>query len=81
MMVFAHGTTYNSAAQRMKISLWVVRNNHPFAIVADEGLLDIFHDLNNKCVTPSASTVSRDVKEIFKLTWTKVAAMLKVNIK
>jgi hypothetical protein len=79
MTAFAHGSTYNPATHRMKISLWVVHNNCPFAIVEDEGLLDIFHNLNSKCVTPSASTVSRDVKEIFQLTRTKVAAMLKVR--
>jgi hypothetical protein len=46
----------------------VVRRNRPFAVVEDDELLDIFHDLrlNSKCVTRSASTVSRDVKEIFK---------------
>ena len=63
----------------MKIALWVARHNCPFAIVEDEGLLEIFRDLNNKCVTPSASTVSRDIKEIFHITWVKVAAMLQVS--
>jgi hypothetical protein len=63
----------------MKVALWVVRRNRPFAIVEDQELLDIFHDLNNKCVTPSASTVSCDVKEIFHMTRVKVAGRLQVS--
>ena len=73
---FAHGSTYNPATHRMKIALWVVCHHRLFAIVEDEYLLEIFHDLNNKCITPSAGTVSRDVKEIFMLTRKKVAEML-----
>src|ERR1700733_3125815 len=65
---FAHGSMYNPATHRMKIALWVVCHHRLFAIVEDEYLLEIFHDLNNKCITPSAGTVSRDVKEIFMLT-------------
>lgn len=65
IIAFAQGSTYNPATHRMKIALWVTRRHRPFSIVEDPELLDIFHDLNNKVVTPSASTVSRDVKEIF----------------
>src|ERR1700733_3284599 len=62
---FAHGSTYNPATHRMKIALWVVCHYRLFAIVEDKYLLEIFHDLNNKCITPSAGTVSRDMKEIW----------------
>jgi hypothetical protein len=58
-----------------------VRRNRPFAIVEDPELLDIFTDLNNKVVTPSRYTVSRDVKEIFQISRVKVAEILKVNIR
>jgi len=64
----------------MKIALWVARRNRPFAIVEDDELLDIFRDLNNKVVTPSRYTVSRDVKEIFQMSRVKVAEILKVSI-
>jgi hypothetical protein len=64
----------------MQIALWVARHHHPFSIVQDEELLDIFHDLNSQCVTPSRVTVLRDVKEIFKLSRAKVAAILQVRI-
>jgi hypothetical protein len=78
MTAFTQGSTYNSATHQMKIALWVVQWSRPFAIVEDDELLDIFHDLNSKCTTPSASTVSRDVKEIFHMTQMRVAKMLQV---
>jgi len=62
----------------MKIALWVARCHRPFSIVEDEELLDIFHDLNAQCITPSRVTVSRDVMEIFKMTRVKVAKILQV---
>jgi hypothetical protein len=77
---FAQGSTYHPAKHQMQIALWVARHHHPFSIVQDEELLDIFHDLNSQCVTPSRVTVSRDVKEIFKLSRAKVAAILQVRI-
>jgi Na+-transporting NADH:ubiquinone oxidoreductase subunit NqrA len=64
----------------MKVALWVARRHRPFAIVEDPELLEIFHDLNNKCTTPSASTVSRDVKEIFQVSRKKVAQLLQVRV-
>lgn len=75
---FAQASTYNAATHRLKIALWVVHHSRPFSIVEDEYLLEIFYDLNNKCITPSASTVSRDAKEIFMITLKKVAEMLQV---
>ena len=71
--------TNHSATHHMKVALWVARCHCPFAIIEDPELLDIFRDLNNKCTTPSASTVSRDIKEIFQLTPKKVAQMLQVH--
>jgi Na+-transporting NADH:ubiquinone oxidoreductase subunit NqrA len=62
----------------MKIALWVARRHRPFSIVEDPELLDIFTDLNNKVVTPSRYTVSRDVKEIFQLSRKQVSELLKV---
>ena len=76
---YAQGSTYNPSTHRMKIALWVARHNRLFAIIEDKGLLEIFGDLNSKCVTPLANTVSCDVKEIFQMTRVKVAAMLQVR--
>ena len=79
LSVFVQGLTYHPATHHMKVALWVARHHCPFAIIKDPELLNIFHDLNNKCTTPSASTVSRDIKEIFQLTHKNVAQMLQVR--
>lgn len=76
MTVFAQGSTYNAATHRMKIALWIARRHRPFSIVEDPELLDIFRDLNSRVVTPSASTVSRDVKELFLLSRNTVGQRL-----
>jgi hypothetical protein len=76
---FAQGSTYAPHKFWMKIALWVARRNCPFAIVKDNELVEIFTDLNNKVEVPSQFTVSRDVKEIFELSWIKVAEILKVH--
>jgi hypothetical protein len=76
--IFAYGSTYDPVKHHVKIALWVARHHHPFSIVQDEELLDIFRDLNHKCITPSQVTVSRDVQEIFKMSQVKVANILQV---
>ena len=76
---FVQGSTYHPATHHMKVALWVAQPHCPFAIVEDPELLDIFHNLNNKCTTPLISTVSRDIKEIFQLTCKNVAQMLQVR--
>lgn len=76
MSVFAQGSSYSAASHRMKIALWVSRRHRPFRIVEDPELLDIFHDLNSRVITPSATTVSRDIKEIFLLSRKVVAKRL-----
>lgn len=63
----------------MKIALWIARRARPFSIVEDPELLDIFTDLNSKCITPSRYTVSRDIKEIFVLSREKVGEILQVS--
>jgi hypothetical protein len=80
MAVYSQGSTYNEATHRMKIALWISRRSRPFSIVEDEELLDIFHDLNARCVTPKRRTVSRDVQEIFALSRLKVGEMLRVCV-
>jgi hypothetical protein len=80
MQRFSQGSKYTPAKHRMKLALWVARRNRPFVIVEDPELLDIFLDLNSQCVTPSQSTVSRDIKEIFNISQKKVAAILQVRL-
>jgi hypothetical protein len=76
---FAQGSTYTPQKFRMKLAIWVARHHRPFAIVEDDGLIDIFMDLNNRVEVPLRFTVSRDVKEIFEMSRVKVAAILKVR--
>lgn len=76
MRVYAHGSQYNQARHRMKIALWIARHNHPFSIVEDEELLDIFSDLNSACVTPKRRTVSRDIQQIFFMSRENIGALL-----
>ena len=78
-MSFAHGSTYTPHKHRMKIALWIARHHRPFSIVEDPELIEIFTDLNNKVITPSRYTVSRDVKEIFLISRSKVSELLKVR--
>jgi len=80
MQAYSHGSKYTAAQHRMKLALWVARRNHPFAIVEDPELVDIFLDLNSHCVTPGRRTISRDIKEIFALSRTKVADILQVRL-
>ena len=75
---FAHGSTYSYPKFHVKLALWVARRHRPFSIVEDDELIDIFMDLNNKVEVPSRVTVSRDVKEIFQISRTKVAEILQV---
>jgi len=63
----------------MKIALWIARRHRPFSIIEDPELIDILVDLNSKVVTPSRYTVSRDVKEIFQMSRSKVSQILKVS--
>jgi hypothetical protein len=56
--------------------LWICRRRRPFAIVEDPELRVIFANLHAPVETPSASTVSRDVKEIFGYTKDNVIKVL-----
>lgn len=63
MTVFASGCTYKAARHRAHLVIWIARRRRPFAIVADPELLEIFAELHAPCKTPSASTISRDMKD------------------
>jgi len=76
---FAYGSTYSYPKFCVKLALWVACCHRPFSIVEDEELIDIFMDLNNKVEVPSHVTVSRDVKEIFQISQSKVVEILQVG--
>ena len=78
IIAYANGHTYTPARMRYLLAKWVSRRFRPFAIVEDPELIAIFQMLYGRAQIPSASTVSRDVKEIFELTKISVKQLLQV---
>ena len=77
---YANGTSYNPRHFRLKMSLWIAKRARPFAIVEDPEFIELLTILNDKVVTPSCSTVSRDIQEIFSISQRNVRAVLMVGI-
>ncbi|KAF5317564.1 hypothetical protein D9619_013219 [Psilocybe cf. subviscida] len=77
MVKYAHGSSYTEASHRVKIAIWISRRRRAFVIAEDSELLEIFTDLNADCVTPKRNTISRDIREIHKLTKESVIKILK----
>ncbi len=61
---------------RYLLAVWISRRHRPFLIVEDEELIAIFKMLYSKVEIPSASTISRDVREVFALSRKHVAKIL-----
>jgi hypothetical protein len=76
---FAHGSTYNKADFRYQTMLWVTQYHRPFVIVEDPPLQRMFKMLYAKVEIPSASTVSRDVKQAFLIAQKHVGKILQVS--
>lgn len=76
---FAHGSTYDKGTFRYLLVSWVARRHRPFAIIEDEELQKLFRMLYSRVEIPSASTLSRDVKETFVLAKRHVSEVLKVS--
>ena len=77
---FAHGSTYTKSEFRYLVSLWVMQCHRPFAIIEDPPLLRMLRMLYAKVDVPSATTVSRDVKEIFRISKVNVGKFLQVGL-
>jgi hypothetical protein len=75
---FASGTTYSPARFRYLLAMWCSRHYRPFNIVKDEELLDIFTMLYARIDVPHPVTVSRDVKEIFRISRENISKVLQV---
>ena len=77
----ASGSKYTKPSHRMKIALWLSNHHHPFSIIEDTKLLEIFTDLHPNCKTPKHHTISHDVKEMFflSLKWWAMGMMLQVG--
>lgn len=80
MHAFTHGTTYTDAGFRVFLALWTAASHRPFNIVNDPYLIRAFRMLNDRVQVPSAQTLSRDVKDIFKICGKKVKLLLNVSL-
>lgn len=59
---------------------WVSESMRPFSIVEDRGFQCLMKTGRPEYCLPSASTVSRDVKEVFTKVRARIAKMLQVRI-
>ena len=59
--------------------MWCARRYRPFNIVKDEELVEIFTMLYARVAIPHPITVSRDVKEIFRISRENVSKVLQVR--
>jgi hypothetical protein len=73
---YVHGSSYNKAQHRVDCCLWICCCRRPYAIIEDPELRNIFTKLHAPVETPSASTMSRDVKEIFGYTKDNIIEVL-----
>jgi hypothetical protein len=58
MKTYSQGSTYTKAQHQLKIALWIACHHHPFMIVEDSKLFDIFKSFNTACITSQYNTVS-----------------------
>jgi hypothetical protein len=66
---FAHGSTYSKERLRVLCALWTSAHYRPFNIVNDGHFRDIIGLFNPAAAQdlPSTNTISRDVKEFYRL--------------
>jgi hypothetical protein len=65
---------------RAEIVRWVSESKRPFKIVEDRGFQSLMKTGRPGYSLPSPSTVSRDVKQVFKCVRKRIARMLRVSI-
>ena len=70
---------YNKAEFRFLITLWVSQCHRPFSIITNPPLQRMLRMLYAKVDIPSPSTVSRDVKEAFKIAKRHVGTVLQAR--
>lgn len=77
---FAQGSTYTTGAFRFLITRWVTECHRPFKIVEDPPFQDMLRMLYSRVDIPSDTTVSRDVREVYRISQLQVAKTLQVGI-
>jgi hypothetical protein len=80
MTAFAHGSMYSPSRFRLNLVLWVSRRHRPFSVIEDPELIELFRSLNVNVPIPSRTTLSRDVKEVFQISRTKLISILQVRV-
>jgi len=65
---------------RAEIVRWVSESKRPFKIVEDRGFQSLMKTGRPGYSLPSPSTVSRDVKQVFKCVRKRIAKMLRVSL-
>jgi hypothetical protein len=65
---------------RAEIVRWVSESKRPFKIVNDRGFQSLMKTGRPGYHIPSPSTVSRDVKQVFKRVRQRIAKMLRVGL-
>jgi len=76
-VTFSH-RQHDKTETRAEIVRWVSESMRPFNIVNDRGFQCLMKTGRPGYYLPSGSTVSRDVKEVFKMVRSRVAKMLQV---
>lgn len=78
--MYIPGAKYSKALMRFKLLRWIACRNHPYTIVEDIELREIFQMLYALVKVPSARTISRDVQEVFEMSRLNLVSMLNVHI-
>lgn len=69
---------HTKAETRAEIVRWVAESMRPFSVVDDRGFRSLMKTGRPEYYIPTRSTVSRDVKEVFKKVRKRIAKMLQV---
>ena len=51
---------------RSNLTKWIIKHKRPFKVVADEGFKKMDNELDAKIIVPSAMTISRDIRGLYK---------------
>lgn len=76
---FAHGSTYSKGRMRFLLAKWVSVRRRPYVIIEDPELLEIFCMLYAKVEVPHPTTLSHDIREIFKISREQLSLTLEVR--
>jgi hypothetical protein len=76
---FAYGSSYSAELLRVNLALWCATSYRPFLIVEDTYFQKTISLFNNQAKIPSDSTISRDVKDFYKIGKENLKAFIAVS--